>query len=185
MATRTMNSGVVSWSSKMPFPKDRYQIACIEEKFAPSKNSGNPMITRVFEIVSPEQIEVGDMKVAVGGLKFTQYVTIKVKDEDGEGWNAEKSDKAFGRFAEELKVVGFEEESIDDENPPLFFLKKNFDAIVYAKCDVARKSPTPEQARKGQPGDVIKDAFDKEVKTYQLALDQILGVAVTEVGVQY
>ena len=186
MAVRNINEGISSWNNKKPFPRDRYAITCIEETFGLSKSSDNPMITRVWEISSPETVQQGDKKMNVAGLKINQYVTTKVKDPKTGGWDAEASDKNFGRFRDELVLMGFTEEAIDDEAPPLFAKGKTVDAIVYAKADKARKSPTPEQLAKGQKqGDPIKDQDGKEVVTYQLAIDSILGLSTTQVGANY
>lgn len=175
---RKMSDGMSQWSSKMPFPKDRYTVRCIEEEFAPSK-AGNPMFTRVFEIVSPSTVEVGEKTIGVAGLKLTQYRTVKVKDQVTKEWDAEKSDKAWGGFRDELLIAGFDpEQEVDDENPPNFFLNKMFDAVIYGKKVPSTKSPTPEQIKKGERyGDVIKDADGNDIVTYQLNLDSIVGPA--------
>lgn len=182
---RKLNEGVSSWTSRMPWPKDRYSITCIEESFGPS-SGGSPMITRKWEIVNPEIVQFGEKNMNVAGLQITQFLVTKVKDKETGEWNQEKSDKAFGRFVEELQTVGYTEESIDDENPPLFMKNKTVDAIVYAKEDVARKAPTPEQIKRGQRyGDPIKDADGNDVKSYQLQIECILGVSQTKVGVAF
>lgn len=172
-----MTDGVSNWNNKVFFPTDRYTLHCVEEKFAPS-NKGNPMITREFEIVSPAEIQIGDRKYNIAGLKIVQYRTVKVKDENGD-WDTVKSDKSWGNFRDELLAIGFDPEAeVDDENPPLEFKGKNIDAILYAREDVARKSVTPEQAAKGiRQGDPITDANDNEIKTYQIQLQSIQGLA--------
>ena len=172
-----MNEGVVSWTSKMEFPSDRYAIRCIEEEVGSSKKD-NPMITRTWEIVHDKPVQVGEKQVSINGLKITQYVTFKVKSEDGDGWDMEKSDKAFGRAKEELLAMGFDADGeIDDENPPAFAKGKTFDAIINSFKDVARKMPTPEQRKKGQAGDAIKDGDGNDVVNYKLNLSQVLGPA--------
>lgn len=184
MSIRKLSEGGVSgWNSKMPFNKDRYTLKCIEEDFAPSKSSGNPMLTRTWEIYCPSPVMIGDREVDIDGLKVTQLCITKVGDGQG-GWDQEKSDKAFSRFRDELVTLGFDPNGeIDDENPPCFALGKTVDAIVYGKKDVARKSPTAEQIKKGiRQGDPIKDAAGKDVVVYQLAIDQILGLSTTEVN---
>jgi hypothetical protein len=186
MAIRKMADGVTTgWNNKMPFPKDRYTITCIEETFDTSKSSGNPMLTQTWEIVAPEFVEQGDRKINVAGAKITRYCTTKVKstkEELAEGapeWNAEKSDKAWGRYHDELIMLGYDDQGeVDDKNPPCFHKGKTVDAIVYAKADVARKSPTPEMLRKGiRQGEAIKDSEGNDVVTYQLNIETILGLA--------
>lgn len=169
---RKMNQGVSNWNSKVFFPKNRYTIRCIEESFAPSK-AGNPMITREFEIVSPEEVEVGDRKYNVAGQTIPQYRTTRINGDDT------KSDKCWSSFRDELLVTGFDPEAeVDDENPPLEFKGKSFSAILYGKEDTARQSPTLEQRAKGiKIGDPILDADGNEIKTYQIQIESILGLA--------
>jgi hypothetical protein len=178
MAVRKMTEGASSWNNKMPFPKDRYQIRCIEEEFGLSSGD-NPMITRTFEILSPETVPVGDRTISVGGRKVIQYRITKVrnsKEDVSKGepeWNEEKSDKSFGQLRDELNLVGYDKEEIDDENPPLIFKDKIFDAILYGKEDTARKAPA-----KGQRvGEAIKDANGKEIKSFQIQIESILGLS--------
>ena len=55
MAIRNTTDGVGSWNNRMPFPKDRYQITCVEEELK-SSSGGNPMIVRQWEIKSPDVV---------------------------------------------------------------------------------------------------------------------------------
>ena len=180
MAIRKAGEGVSQWNNKVFFPKDKYIIRCIEEESVISKGD-NPMVQRTWEIVSPETIQVGDRTLSVGGLKITQFRPTKVKnplqDRETHGeWDTEKSDKSFNTFCDELKNAGVElpDEGIDDENPPCLMQDVTVAAIVYGKKDVARKSPTPEQMKKGQLGDTIKDENNKDIVTYQLQIESIL-----------
>jgi len=185
MAIRKVTEGVSQWNSKMPFPKDRYVIHCLDETFGISKSSGNPMLTREFEIVAPETVQVGDRTISLAGAKITQYRPTKVKAQNGEGWDTAKSDKRFGELRDELVNCGFASEEIDDENPPIFMKGKTFEAIVYAKEERSRKAQTPEQRAKGEPGEPIKDASGKEVVTYQLQIEVILGQSTTKIDAAF
>lgn len=178
MAIRKLNDGVGQYSNNMPFPQDRYQIRCVEESFAPS-SGGNPMITREWEIISPETIQLGDKTIGIVGTKVVQYLVCKVKDEDGDGWDSKKSDKAFSKLAADLGVLGIDPSTeVDDENPPLIAKGKVVQAILYAKEDARRKAPTPEQLSFGQRvGDIIKDENGKDVKSYRLNIGEILGLS--------
>lgn len=183
MAIRKVTEGVSQWNSKIPFPKDRYVIHCLDEVFGISKSSGNPMLTREFEIVAPETVQVGEKTISLAGAKITQYRPTKVKA--AEGWDIAKSDKKFGELRDELLNCGFTGEDIDDENPPIFMKGKTFEAIVYAKEERSRKAQTPEQRAKGEPGDAIKDASGKEVVTYQLQIEVILGQSTTKIDAAF
>ena len=180
MAIRKMTDGVSSWNNKMPFPRERYQIRCVLEEFGLSSGD-NPMITREFEILSPDTVPLGDRTVSVGGRTVMQWRVVKVKDD------AAKSDKSFGQLRDELLMAGYPHDGeVDDENPPLYFKDKVFDAILYGKEDVSRRAPTPEQIKKGSKvGDPIKDANGKEIKTYQIQIDQILGLSTVETNKPY
>lgn len=187
MAIRKMTEGVSSWTRTMPFPRDKYQIRCTSEEFGVSSGD-NPMITREFEILSPDTVPLGDRMVSVGGKTVMQWRVCKVRDDKNpKEWDLVKSDKAFGQLRDELLLAGWDpDEDIDDENPPLFFKDKVFDAILYGKEDVSRRAPTPEQLKKGQKfGDAIKDANGKEIRTYQIQIDQILGLSTTDTNKPY
>lgn len=185
MAIRKVSEGVSGWNSKTPFIKDRYTVRCLEEDFAPAKSSGNPMITRIWEICCPNPIAIGDRKIDIDGAKITQMCVTKVKNTKTGEWDEERSDKAFGRFRDDLLAVGYPSDEIDDENPPCFMKDKVVEAIVYARKDVARKTPTPEQARNKQPGDPIKDADGKDIETYTLVIETILGLSTVDTNRPY
>lgn len=173
MAERSVTEGVGKWRRDTPFPKDSYVLHCVEEKFEISKKGeGNPMLVRTWEIVSPETIVVGDRTLSIAGEQITQYLVCKVKNEDGEGWDTKKSDQSFSNLRDDLRNLGFDGTSIDDENPPQIAKGKTVDAIVYAKEEVQRKAPAPGQ-QKGEP---IK-VNGKEVKQYNLAILQIVGLS--------
>lgn len=184
MAIRGVTEGVSNWNSKMFFPKDRYSITCIEEEFKKS-DGGNPMLIRTWEIKHPETIQLGDKTVNIGGTKVTQYVVTKVSDGEG-GWDTQKSDKAFGRFRDELLSVGFSDPEIDDENPPVFMKGKTVEAVLYGKKSQSFKDPTPEQRAAGKRiGDPIKDVDGKDIVIYQIQIESILGLSEHQVAVPY
>jgi hypothetical protein len=172
MAIRNINEGISAWNKSMPFPKDRYIGRILEEKFAPN-NGGNPMVTREWEIVAPEVVTVGDKQISVVGAKITQYSVVKVLNDEG------KSEKAFGRFRDDLIAMGYKGDKIDDENPPLEFKGKCFHIIVYGKEQPQTKTLTAEERatgeRVGKP--ILDPETGKPIIGYQLAIDQILGVA--------
>jgi hypothetical protein len=183
---RNTSEGISNWSNKLPFPKDRYQMRCIEETFGLSKAHDNPMISRTWEITNPEVITIGDKQVGIAGVKVQQYLVCKVKDPETGSWDTKKSDNKFGALHDDLKALGFEGEEIDDENPPLMATGRIVDAILYGRIQQSFKEPTAEQRAKGmRVGDPIKDASGNEVKTYQIQIDTILGLSSTEAGVSY
>lgn len=104
-------------------PNGRYVMRCIEEVFSISKSSENPMITRTWEVVSPEEIKIGDKLVGLAGEKFRQYLTTKVIASEKNTFSlaevAKKSDAAYKRWMDENAKVGLPTEGFDDENPDM------------------------------------------------------------------
>jgi hypothetical protein len=176
MAIRNVNDGVSAWNNKMPFPKDNYVIRCLEEKFAPS-SSGNPMITRNWEVVSPEVATLGDKQVSVVGARVTQWLPTEVYE--GGKLDEAKSDKAFGKVRDDFQALGYKDTSIDTANPPLIAKGKCAYGIVYARENEATKPLTNQQRLEGKKvGDAIIDpTTGKPVITYQLQIECILGLA--------
>jgi hypothetical protein len=172
MAIKKQTDTVIQLNSKTPIPQDRYVCRCTKESFGPSRNSGNLMITREWEIVSPEEVTIGDQKVQVAGQKLYQYLVTKNLED------AAKSDKSLGRVFDDYNALGFPTaDGIDDENPTLMAEGKYADIIIGAEESVARKDPTPEQRAKRQLGDPIKDGNGKDIKTYRPVIKQIIGQA--------
>jgi hypothetical protein len=186
MAIRKTSEGISQWNNKLPFPKDRYTIRCIEESFGLSKSSDNPMISRTWEVLTPELVTIGDKQVNVAGAKIQQYVVCKVKDPETGGWDAKKSDVKFGQLRDDLTALGYEGEEIDDENPPMIGMGKVVDAILYGKVNQSFREPTPEEKAQGKRvGQPIKDGAGNDVKTYQINIDTILGLATAEANRPY
>jgi hypothetical protein len=172
MSIRNINEGVTNWNNKIPFPKDNYLCRCIEEKFAPS-STGNPMITRNWEIVSPETVTVGEKVVSVVGARVTQFLVTETKDDQV------KSDKFFGQLRDDLQKLGYKETTLDTANPPLIAKGKGAYIIVYGKEQPSTKPLTNDQRMKGQKvGDPIIDPnTNKPVIAYQLQVETVLGEA--------
>lgn len=174
-------SSVGVWRRNVPFPKNRYTLRCTDETMETS-SAGNLMLHRTWEICSPTPVQSvdGQKQLDIDGLKMEQYVTFRIF-ENGE-LETEKTAKAINALREDLQLLGFEEDSFDDENPPLIAKGKVVDAIVYGKKNASYMEPTPEERAKGQKvGKPIKDANGKDVVVYQLQIETILGLSTTEV----
>ena len=175
MSERDINSGVTSWRNNKPFPKDRYLCRCIEEKFAPS-GSGNPMITRQWEIVSPETVTVGEGTMSVVGARVTQFLMTRVLDKGVE--DKAKTDKAFGQLADDYKAMGYTKSTIDQDNPELIAKGKGADLIIYAKEDKQTKPLTNEDRLNGKKvGEPILDNSGQPIVKYQLQIEANIGLA--------
>jgi hypothetical protein len=159
------------------FPQDNYIVRCIDESFGPSKSSSNPMITLGFEIVAPDEVEVGGEHINVAGVQTTGYYTTQVIDGDGQ-LDLEKTSNCRQRLADLYKAFGLDFEDFNPENPVLGFKGKVVHVLMYGKEQERRKSPTAEQLKNKQQGDIIKNPLTgKAVITYQPTIGQIYGLA--------
>lgn len=161
-------------------PKQRYSLRCLKEEFGPSKSSGNLMITRKWEIVSPETIEINGKQVEIAGVELNpQYVVIRNNNPDGTK-DVEKSNKSIGRFLNERHNLGLNAEEVDDEAPPLDLEGKIVDAI----CD-AEESVMRERSVNGKPGKEILDANGNKIVRYYPKVVEILGMSSVQVNRPY
>ena len=168
-------AGVLTRNDKLP--RNRYTICCNAETFENSKSSGNPMVVRNWEIIAPESVIINGLPKIIAGIEVKQYLPTIVLGEDGKRDDA-KSDKALARLRDENENLGIATAQIDDENPELHCKGIVADAILSSKEYSPRLDPTPEQLKKGiKFGDPIKDEDGKEVKNYQVNLDQVLGLS--------
>lgn len=159
-----------SLNQKVQLPKDAYVVRVIDEKFGPSKSSGNNMITLELEIVAPEEVKdaTGDT-IECGGYKFKTYFSIENDDA-----------KVAARSQDALKdlwnKIGKNQEEVDWKNPPLFFKAAidsgsplNVDVILYGKKNVALNAQK-------QP---IKIG-GKDVVEYQVQVDSWHGISTVD-----
>ena len=172
------------YNKSLKLPTDNYILRVIEESFAPSKTSGNPMITLKTEIQSPSEIKIGDEDVTVAGVTIPYYITtMNLQD-------AEKSEACRKRCVVGTKeqpglyqMFGLDPATFNPENPGLGFKGKLFHARLSCDTQAARKDPTPEQAKKGEQGDIIKNPVTgNEVVFYQPKIAEIYGLAKDNVG---
>lgn len=159
----------------------------IEETFGPS-SSGNPMITRKYEVVIPETIQVNGIIKVLAGTKLTQYLpTMNLVNGNRDD---AKSDKALARLRDENKAVGFPHDVIDDENPELHLdaaIKSGQPVYVDARLDSdeydVTEPPTPEELAQGIRRGKTKVGEDgKPMKGYRPKLVAILGRATPVAG---
>lgn len=95
-----------------------YAVQCIEEKFLPSKNTGSFMIEREWQILDPSKIEINGETYDCAGTKVTQRLMVKMKDDKG-NWDANKTAKVMRYVWEDYEALGYTEDDIDENNPPL------------------------------------------------------------------
>ncbi len=158
-------------------PRNRYVLRKIAESFGPSKSSGNPMITREWELIAPEVITVDGATVTIGGATAKQYLTLKVTNKPTPEENAEGTGKALSRYADEQKKLGLPYNEVDDENPALDQQPLIVDAICSSEEQASRMEPTDEQKAKREPGSIIKDGEGNDVIRHTLKIEQILGLS--------
>lgn len=166
------SSAVMPLSQSIGLPKDHYVCRVIEETFAPSKSSGNNMITLEMEIVFPETVkDATGNTIACGGSKFKTYFQTQNSDK-------EKESKAHGRLFELWEKIGQKVDDFDPANPPLFFkeaIDKGspilLDTILYGKKNMSI----------GGDGKPIMIG-GKPVETFQTQLEGIYGISTQEIN---
>ena len=176
--------GSIRSTNRLP-PRTRCTVRCIEEKFSVSQSSGNPMITRTWEVVSPEIININGEDKVLAGTKVQQYLPTMSMDENGER-NDAKSDKALARLRDENKVLGLTYEQIDDENPALecegVIAEANLGPDEYSM----KEPPTPEELALGQKFGKDRIGEDgKPVKGYRIKLEGILSRSTSSLNQPY
>lgn len=178
-------------TSRDMLPRNRYVVRCTNEEFGPSKSSGNPMITRTWEIVHPEKVSVNGVDKIVAGLEVTQYLPTIVLQDDKKTRDDTKSDKALSRIKSENEALGITDPEavgakFDDENPKLVANGIVADAILSCEASKQFASPTPEEVANGKKfGQPIKDDNGKDIVVYRIRLDSILGKSSMEVNRPY
>ena len=171
---------VTGLNSKIPLPRDRYSIQCMEETFVQSKNTPTWMIVRNWEIVAPATIQVNGRSVEIAGTEVVQRQMTKIADGKG-GYDSVKTKNALSRLFEEFETIGLPQDEIDENNPPLLLEGKVFDAILdneeYTRC----KEPTAEQLSKGaKQGDPILDENGKTIVGFKVKFVGLIGVSSVE-----
>jgi hypothetical protein len=142
------------WNADIMIPTDNYIVRIIGATYAPSKK-GNPMLTLTTEIVSPQVVEVAGESISVAGIKCTNYLSALSTEQDG-STNTERTESMRERISKFYKDMELDT-TLDFENlNTKVLLGKNVHALIEAEVAVQRKSPTAEQAKKGQPGDILK-----------------------------
>jgi hypothetical protein len=135
------------------------------------------MQTLKSEIVGPDVVmnPIDGSKLSVSGATIKDYYVVLGNPND-----PKKAQESFNRYCELRAKVGKplpEGEGIDIENPPKIFSGLILDAILVADEYAQREDPTPEQRAKGELGAIIKDQDGNEIKSYNIAIAEILGLA--------
>lgn len=170
--TRKIMGKELEIGPKVQLPKNAYVLQIIDEEFAPSKNSGNDMITLTCQIVSPDKVEnaAGDI-INCGGYEFKTYFPLQNSDP-----------KILDMFFENLfslwEKLGHKLDSFDAKNPPLYFKQAisegkplNMDVVLYGK----------KQSLKGPDGKIVTIG-GKPVIDYQVQIDGWYGISTVEIA---
>jgi hypothetical protein len=176
------------WTPEIKIPQDSsYIIRCIEESFAPSKSSNNPMITLKFELVSPEEVEVAGELVNVAGVQPSPlYIVTQAMDESG-NIDVEKSANGAKRLKAMYTAFGLPNDNVNPENPALGFKGKVVYALLYPDTSERRKSPTAAQLAAGQKqGDIMINPVTKQpLVNHYIKIGEIFGLAPTDAAKPY
>lgn len=164
-------------SKKLPLPKNRYAVQCIEEEYKES-SKGNMMVKRTWEIVSPIEVTIGGEVINVAGVTIEQYLTLIVFKEDGTV-DEKKVAGMKGRYIQDANL--FNEtvpNDFDESNPPLYAKGKVMEAILSSQEYPQTQDPTPEELAKGQKyGKPILDQNNKPLKGFKPQLNELLYVS--------
>lgn len=159
MLSKTNTVGKLN--SKVKLPRDRYTARIKDVKYGTS-STGNPMITLGWEVIEPEQVVINGQQYAIQGSEFSSYLSL--------------TEKAASMVFDTLEKLELPADEIDEANPNIEqFRGLVADVILNSEESSARKDPTPEQRAARQQGDPILDANGKEIKSYRVRLEQVLG----------
>jgi hypothetical protein len=166
------------WTSQIPWSVDsNYVLRCIEAAFGPS-SAGNPMITFKYEVVSPEEVDIGGTMVNIAGTSIKTWQVCQTL-EDGVV-NTEKSEKNLESLKKLYAAYGLPVDNINPENPDTSgFVGKCVFAYLYNDTQDKRKSPTAAQLAAGQKqGDVLINPVTKQpMKNNYPKVGEIFGLA--------
>ncbi len=155
---------------------------CISEKFGDSKK-GNKMITREWEVVQPEVINLNGVNKALAGSKLVEYCTLESYDESGNV--SATSPGLLARFRDEQVAL-----QLPDVNGSISAADYQIDPVapllncngVIADLNIGseefeyRNPATPEDLAAGRKfGSVKVGADGKPEKGYRLKLENVLG----------
>jgi hypothetical protein len=158
-------------------PKKRYTLLCKKESFGISKNSKQPMVTREWEIVAPEKLEINGIMTTIAGTELTQYLPLGANANPAKSLTAEQATaNAVERYLSENGKLGLDSETVNTDNPTLSAEGK----VVEAICNSRATSPTESD---GTP--IYDPQTDKPIVRYQPNLVEILGISKTQVNTAF
>lgn len=173
------------WNNKVLFPADSdYSNRVLSAKYGPAKGSGNPQIVLEMEVVTPASKEVAGVEYNIAGLKTQNYFSVNGYNEDGEP-DAERTTSNRAKIKALYEQFGLP--APEDYEVPLdtsAFKGKIVLTQMRSKINKVRKTPTLEQMKKNELGDVQKHPITgKEMITYWPEVVEIYGLAPEGMGV--
>lgn len=162
------------WNMRIYWPTDWYQVRVKEVSFSPSKGKGNPQVTLSLEVVAPETVDNGEDLVTVSGVPLEYYLPVTIFKEGSEEVDQKKTADCrtkYSEFLEKMQLPPVE----DWDNPSTTeFIGIVFYAMLKAKRDEKRRSPTAAQKAKGEKGDILTDPITGEKSvTYYPNVDEV------------
>lgn len=191
MKAQASSDRELNLNPKIRLPKNRYALRIKEEEFKLSNSKGakggnNPMLVLTFEYVAPDSIQGNQgERINIAGVEINQkkYMVLSVKDEETGEVDPERSQKAFNQYGDLCNLLGVDiSEGVDIENPPKKLKGLVVDAIVESEEYEQRMDPTPEQAKAGKKGELIKDADGSPIKAYFTKVVDIRGLGDQSLG---
>jgi hypothetical protein len=167
------------YNSKIQFPtNDDFANRITFAEFVESKSSGNPMIHYTAEVVSPATVDIGGEQVNIAGVETEQYLTVTTFDGNKEV-DTEKTEANRKRIEKFYTDCGQDFSTFDPQNPDISWMKGKV-ILTAMGCNVEpqRKTPTPEQVAKKQPGDIMKNRITgKDMVYYKPRIIEVFGLA--------
>ena len=177
---------VIDYNRKMQFPtNDNFVCRVTLAEFVEAKSSGNPQIHMKFEVQSPSEVEIAGKQVNISGVEVDRYYPVTcLKEKDGE-IDADKTAAARERMAELYEQLGLDFSKFDPANPDVKSMQGKV-VLCAMSCgsEPQRKTPTAEQAAKGQrQGDImVNPVTGKQMVYFKPFISEIFGLAPAQTG---
>lgn len=165
------------WNMRVFWPTEYYQLRVKEVTFSPSKTKGNPQVTLSCEVVAPETVDNGDDLVTVSGTPIEYYLPTTIFKEGTEEVDTKKTREVREKYSALLlnwDLPAIEGDDAWDNIDTSVFVGVTFFAMLKAKRNEKRKSPTAAQKAAGLPGDILMDPISGEKSiTYYPQVDEV------------
>jgi hypothetical protein len=162
--------------SRTRLPKKTYILECIKQEFGISKNSKQPMVTRYWQILTPETLRIDGVETTVAGTEMIQYRPLRSNGNKEKNITPETATaNALDRYFTDNGLMGLNSETVDQDAGP----EDTAEGLkVAAICYGKDKSPTEDPDEPGGKREPIYDPVTgKPLERYENVIGEILGLA--------